>query len=103
MTIATVSQIQDAVADHYGIEAAALRSPSRVSGLVRPRHLAMYLSCRRTGFSLQRIAKQFDRRDHTTILHAITSTERRLREDQTIEADAVAVLARLMTGREHHR
>ncbi|MGZ5333378.1 MAG: helix-turn-helix domain-containing protein [Solirubrobacterales bacterium] len=41
----------------------------------------MYLTRRHTDLSLPRIAREFNRRDHTTVMHALKRVESRLQTE----------------------
>jgi chromosomal replication initiator protein len=76
--------VQRAVADRLGVSVAALLSPSRVAPVARARQIAMYLTRELTHLSLPAIATAFNRRDHTTVMHAIRKVERRALEDAAL-------------------
>jgi chromosomal replication initiator protein len=75
------SAIQEAVATQLGITVDAVLSPSRVAPIARARQIAMYLTRELTDLSLPAIAQAFNRRDHTTVLHAIRKVERQALAD----------------------
>ena len=74
-------QVQEAVAARLELSVDAILSPSRTAALARARQLAMYLTRELTDLSLPAIAEAFNRRDHTTVLHAIRKVERGALED----------------------
>jgi chromosomal replication initiator protein len=76
-----VEQIQSVVASRLGVSLEQLLSPSRVADVARARQLAMYLCRELTDLSLPAIARAFNRRDHTTVIHAIRRVEERTTED----------------------
>jgi chromosomal replication initiator protein len=69
------------VAAKLGLTVEALISPKRTATLAGARQLAMYLTRELTDLSLPEIARAFNRRDHTTVLHAIRRVETRALED----------------------
>jgi chromosomal replication initiator protein len=77
-------QVQDAVAARLGLSVDQLLSPSRTAPIARARQLAMYLTRELTDLSLPAIAQAFNRRDHTTVLHAIRRVERSALEDASL-------------------
>jgi chromosomal replication initiator protein len=77
-------QVQEAVAARLGISIDELLSPSRTARIARARQLAMYLTRELTDLSLPAIAQAFNRRDHTTVLHAIRRVERSALEDASV-------------------
>ena len=60
----------------FGVSRKELVSHSRLSDLVIPRHVAMYLARRHTNESLPTIGACFRGRDHTTILYAVRKIAR---------------------------
>ena len=80
-------QVQEAVATRLDLSVDELLSPSRTAPVARARQLAMYLTRELTDLSLPAIAQAFNRRDHTTVLHAIRRVERSALEDATVSRD----------------
>jgi len=73
--------IAKVVARRYKLKLADMKSASRRKQVVRARSMAMYLGRQLTGESLQAIGRYFGGRDHTTVIHAIRSTENYLATD----------------------
>jgi chromosomal replication initiator protein len=92
-TAATPSlrEIATAVARHFSLRLADLRSPSRRRAVVLARDVAMYLARTLSGTSLKQIGSYFSGRDHTTVSHGCWKTKSLLRTDGAIR-DAVARL-----------
>lgn len=91
-----ISDIQRAVAAHYGLPVAEMRSARRAWGVSRPRQVAMYLAARLTPRTLPEIGRRFGGRDHTTVIHAVKATEARRRANPDLDRDIrilTAVLA----------
>ena len=83
----SLQSITKAVAKHFKIKRSDLRSSSRKQSLVRARSLAMLLIRDHTNHTMLQIGEYFGGRDHTTVLHALRSTEKRLASDpQLVEA-----------------
>jgi chromosomal replication initiator protein len=78
----TVTDIQLATCEHFGLSSNELLSPSRTTRIAWPRQLAMYLAREHTGESLPAIGRQFGGRDHTTVLHAWRRTSARIAADE---------------------
>jgi chromosomal replication initiator protein len=91
-------EIQEAVAEKLGVTLEALLSPSRSAPIVRARQIAMYLMRELTDFSLPAIAATFNRRDHTTVLHAIRKVDRRALEDAGLARTLEELRASLGSG-----
>ena len=77
-------QVQEAVAGRLGVSVEQILSPTRIAPVARARQLAMYLTRDLTDLSLPAIAEAFNRRDHTTVMHAIRKVEKGALEDATI-------------------
>jgi chromosomal replication initiator protein len=77
-------QVQEAVAARLDLTVDDLLSPNRTAPVARARQLAMYLTRELTDLSLPAIADAFNRRDHTTVLHAIRRVERTALEDAAV-------------------
>ena len=73
--VPTAEVIIDEVCKYYNIEPAILRGQGRAKDISLARQIAMYLIRRMTNLSLKEIGKEFDGRDHTTVLHSIERIE----------------------------
>jgi chromosomal replication initiation ATPase DnaA len=69
------------VAKELQLSLELLTGPSRKSGIVRARGLAMLLMRQLTDESFDAIGSHFSGRDHTTVMHACRKTEKELPED----------------------
>ncbi len=78
----SITDVQEAVASHFGLTTEELVSASRVSRLAWPRQVAIHLARDLTGASLPTIGKAFGGRNHTTVLHACKRVSERLKNDQ---------------------
>jgi chromosomal replication initiator protein len=91
----TVTEIQLATCEHFGLSPDELLSPARTARIAWPRQVAMYLARELTGESLPAIGRQFGGRDHTTILHAWRRTTARITTDES-SREAVEKLCRVL-------
>jgi chromosomal replication initiator protein len=66
----SIEAVQEATCAHFDLSRDELLSRSRTERVVWPRQAAMYLCKELTTHSLPAIARAFDGRDHTTVLHA---------------------------------
>ena len=73
--VPTPDVIIDEVCKFYNIEPAILRGQGRAKDISMARQIAMYLIRSMTNLSLKDIGKEFDNRDHTTVLHSIERVE----------------------------
>ena len=80
----TISRIQEAVSQRFGVTLDELVSPRRSQAVAYPRHVAMYLSRELTDSSLPKIGREFGGRDHTTVIHAKDKITRLILEDRSV-------------------
>jgi chromosomal replication initiator protein len=95
----SITDVQQAVADHFGLTTAELTSASRVSRLAWPRQVAIHLARDLTDASLPTIGKAFGGRNHATVLHACKRVSERMKNDQ----QAVDVIGELSQRVSHAR
>ncbi len=68
--IITIQDIQQQVADYYGLKLDDFKAKKRTRNIAFPRQIAMFLSRELTDYSLPKIGDAFGGRDHTTVIHA---------------------------------
>lgn len=85
--LVTIDNIQKTVAEYYKIKMADLLSRSRSRSVTRPRQMAMALAKELTNHSLPEIANAFNKRDHTTVMHACRKIEELREESHDIKED----------------
>ncbi|MDY3019917.1 MAG: chromosomal replication initiator protein DnaA [Oscillospiraceae bacterium] len=68
--------IIEEVGKFYNIEAQDIRGQARNKDTVLARQIAMYEIRRMTNLSLKEVGREFDGRDHTTVMHSIERIER---------------------------
>ena len=83
--VPTADVIIDEVCKFYNIEADSLRGQGRTKDISLARQIAMYQIRSMTYLSLKEIGKEFDGRDHTTVLHSIDRIEKMMKEDPEIK------------------
>jgi chromosomal replication initiator protein len=93
----TIGSIKKLVCKYYKLTPKELVSRSRKQSVVRPRHVAMYLSRRYTDQPLQAIGKSFNRY-HATALHAIGTVEKGLRQGGPINGQVDYLTRKLESG-----
>ncbi len=72
----TINLIQSEVSKYYNITKNLLLGQKRSQNIVLARQIAMYLSRELTDLSLPKIGHQFGKRDHSTVIHAISKIEK---------------------------
>lgn len=90
----TIAEIMALVAQAYGVTREELRGPSRQRRIVRPRQIGMYLCRRYTDSSFNEIGRAFDR-DHTSVMYAVETVERRIVEKPQLRYEIEALAARI--------
>jgi chromosomal replication initiator protein len=96
----SVSEIQAAACEHFGLSPEELLSTARTARIAWPRQVAMYLSRELTGESLPSIGRHFGGRDHTTVLHAWRRTTARIATDDA-SREAVEKLCEQLGQMDH--
>lgn len=79
-----LSQIARAVARHFDVTVATIRSPNRQHGQILPRQCAMLLARELTKEPLVSIARYFGRRNHSTVIHACQRLHRLLDDEPAL-------------------
>lgn len=87
------------VADYYGADPNGVRGPKRVKSLTLPRHVAMYLLKKDLGMGLVEIGKQFNGRDHTSVMHAVDKISGLINSDAEIN-EALGTIRRTIYSEE---
>ena len=83
--VPTADVIIDEVCKFYNIDTDALRGQGRTKDISLARQIAMYQIRSMTNLSLKEIGKEFDGRDHTTVLHSIDRIEKMVKNDPDIK------------------
>lgn len=76
--------IIDEVSKFYSIDAEALRGQGRTKDTALARQIAMYQIRRMTNLSLKEIGKEFDNRDHSTVMHSIDRIEKLIKTNPEV-------------------
>ena len=76
--VLTVRSIQERVCEHFRIRIDELLGSRRDARFALPRQIAMFLARDMTTLSLKQIADEFNKKDHTTVIHAIRKIEETL-------------------------
>ncbi len=87
------------VAAHFKVTTAQLLGNRRNRPLVDYRHLAMYLLYHDLGMSYVQIGGEFGGRDHTSIMHAVKKTVKRIEDSSELQNNASAIRASISGGK----
>jgi len=77
----TVESIQKTICDYFNIKIGDLKAKRRTQNIALPRQVAMYLCRKHTENSFPAIGDKFGGRDHSTVIHASKTIERKIKED----------------------
>jgi chromosomal replication initiator protein len=91
----TVEDILRETATMFRFTVEEILGPARWRGLVRARHLAMYLCRTQMGLSYPAIARAFNREDHTTVMHAVGKIDGLVVRDRHAASQLIERTARL--------
>jgi chromosomal replication initiator protein len=81
----SVSRIQKAVAQEWGVTQDGLKSKTRTKTLTIPRQAAMLLCREILGLQLVEIGNAFGGRDHSTVIHSLDRAAALLEQDPTFQ------------------
>jgi chromosomal replication initiator protein len=91
----TIGQIQDVVAQMFGLSTEELRTESRSRGVAFPRQIAMYLAKQLTDASLPEIGREFGGKHHTTVTHSIAKIHQLRATDAGLNRTIETLLSRI--------
>ena len=81
--IVSASYIQETVSKYFNIDKKDLISTKKSNDIVYPRQIAMYLCRTCANMSYPQIARDFGKKDHTTIIHACNKIEKEIKQNTT--------------------
>ena len=79
--VPTPEAILDYISKYYKVEQSVIRGQQRIRDAVQARQIAIYLIRSMTNLSLDDIGKEFDNRDHSTVLYSIQQVEKKMKKD----------------------
>ncbi|MDR1012918.1 MAG: chromosomal replication initiator protein DnaA [Lactobacillales bacterium] len=82
-----IAEIIEVVSKYYSINPSDIKGKRRVKEISVPRQIAMFLSRELTDFSLPRIGKAFDGKDHTTVMYAYKKISESILGDEFLAND----------------
>lgn len=82
----TIENIQKTICDYFNIKLGDLKAKRRTKNIAVPRQVAMYLCRKHTSTSFPIIGYKFGGRDHSTVIHASKTIEKKIKEDPYIQA-----------------
>ena len=79
----SIEAIQQQVADHFNLTQEQLTGKGRKQDVVTARHVAMFLVRSLIGSHFTTIGLHFGNRDHSTVIHAVSTVEKKSKNDPT--------------------
>ena len=77
----TLHAIVVIVTEYFGVRVTDVQSKRRARSVTVPRQVCMYLARKFTRHSLEEIGGYFGGRDHTTVMHAVTSVKEKMEQE----------------------
>ena len=97
--VPTPEAILEYISKYYNLEESIIRGQQRVRDAVAARQIAMYLIRSMTNLSLDDIGKQFDNRDHSTVLYSIKQVEKQMKKDAAFAETVKAIKTNINSRR----
>ncbi|WP_455580968.1 chromosomal replication initiator protein DnaA [Dysosmobacter sp.] len=91
--------ILEYISKYYSLDETVIRGQQRVRDAVAARQIAMYLIRSMTNLSLDDIGKQFDNRDHSTVLYSIKQVEKQMKKDAAFAETVKAIKTNINSRR----
>ena len=81
----TVEGIQKTICEYFDIKLGDLKAKRRTQNIALPRQVAMYLCRKHTATSYPAIGSMFGGRDHSTVIHASKTIEKKIKQDPNMQ------------------
>jgi chromosomal replication initiator protein len=78
----TIGKIKETVASAHGLTVKEMDNGRRDQRLAAPRQIAMYIATELTNYSLPQIARDFGKKDHTTVMYARDKIKDQMQRDE---------------------
>jgi len=78
----TIGKIKETVASAHGLTVKEMDNGRRDQRLAAPRQIAMYIATELTNYSLPQIARDFGKKDHTTVMYARDKIKEQMQRDE---------------------
>jgi len=87
----SLSQIAKATAKQFQVKIADMKSPRRSQTIVTARQVAMYLGRELGKLGLKEVGTYFNRRNHSTVIHACKKIEEGMEQDSRLALDVATI------------
>lgn len=91
----TAAQVVSIVCEYFGVDEADVLGSRRTKDVAFARQVSMYVIRKLTDLSLSKIAAHFNKKDHTTVMHAERTVTKAMAENANTEKQVEDVIARL--------
>ncbi|HTU80709.1 MAG TPA: chromosomal replication initiator protein DnaA [Candidatus Acidoferrales bacterium] len=78
----TIGKIKETVSGAHGLTVKEMDNGRRDQRLAAPRQIAMYIATELTNYSLPQIAREFGKKDHTTVMYARDKIKDQMQRDE---------------------
>jgi chromosomal replication initiator protein len=78
----TIAKIKETVSGAHGLTVKEMDNGRRDQRLAAPRQIAMYIATELTNYSLPQIARDFGKKDHTTVMYARDKIKDQMQRDE---------------------
>jgi len=92
--VLTVEKIEKVICSHFNVTIEQVKSTTRLYNITECRHLIWYY-VRNTGATLQTITNMYNRKDHTSVIHAISKINNLLQNDEQMKYNVAAINTQL--------
>ena len=92
--VLTVEKIERVICSHFNVTIEQVKSTTRLYNITECRHLIWYF-VRNTGATLQTITNMYNRKDHTSVIHAISKINNLLQNDEQMKYNVAAINTQL--------
>ena len=89
----TIAKIKETVAGAYGLTVKEMDNGRRDQRLAGPRQIAMFIATTLTDYSLPQIARDFGKKDHTTIMYARDKIKDQMERDEAYRNKIVQLMS----------
>ncbi len=90
-----VDQVQQIVANQYGISVDDLKGKKRSSNISIPRQIAMYICRVYIEETLPKIGSAFGGKDHTTVMHSVDKIKKEILKNKDLENDIKNIISKI--------
>lgn len=91
----TIEHVAKATAQYFRIPLADLKSKGRSQDITKARHIAMYLARKIANAKQQEIGSFFGGRDHSSVIHAVTTITEKVKIDSALSKDICSIESNL--------